>query len=174
MHCDSGLTVRCSLAVIMKHDPVCMPSWRAVTYLSLKKIIHGLSWRWSSFSSRRTIPSAVPTSLNWKFRNIMKRRLRNLYIKNHIALKHKQTLGAVKDEFTQTMVSSTQNDHFTSNHSTVILKVLLKSQELHPELQSSSNAFSLPYDGDVCTPLLGGYFRVSNLHCFLKKFKKIW
>lgn len=88
-----------------------------------KKIIHGLSWRWSSFSSIRTIPSAVPTSLNWKFRNnIMKRRLRNLYIKDHIALKHKQTLGAVKDGFTQTMVSSTQNDHFTSNHSTVILK----------------------------------------------------
>lgn len=83
----------------------------------------------------------------------MKRRLRNLYIKDHIALKHKQTLGAVKDGFTQTMVSSTQNDHFTSNHSTVILKVFLKSQELHPELQSPSNAFSLPYDGDVSAHL---------------------
>lgn len=78
----------------------------------------------SYFPSIRTIPSAVPTSLNWKFRNnIMKRRLRNLYIKDHTALRHKQTLRAVKDGFTKTMVSSPQNDHFTSNHSTVILKL---------------------------------------------------
>lgn len=54
--------------------------------------------RCSYFPRIRTILSAAPTSLNWKFRNnIMKRRLRNLYIKDHTALKHKQTLRAVKE-----------------------------------------------------------------------------
>lgn len=103
----------------------------------------------------------------------MKKRLRNLYIKDHTALKCKQTLRAVKDRFTKTMVSSTQNDHFKPHHSD-FKTVLLKSQELHPELQSSNNVCSLPYDGSICIPLPGGHSRVSSLCYFLKKFKKIW
>lgn len=77
-----------------------------------------LSWRWSSFPSMSTMHSAVPTSLDWKFRNsIVKRRLRNVSTKDYMALKQEQTFRVIQDGFRKaTVLSSTQNDHLSSNH----------------------------------------------------------
>lgn len=92
-------------------------------------------------------------------------------LKDHIALKQEQTFRAIQDGFTKT-INAIQ--HLEWSPCTAVFKkfVLLKSQELYRELESSSNAWSLPYDGDDVFAHLCLEFLLESLICAI--FKRRW